>query len=61
MNCSTILISVCCECKKDYGVKDARGAKGGESHGLCAACFGAAMQRVERKRAERLGDARPSC
>jgi len=60
MNYSTILISVCCECKKAYGVKNAQGARGGESHGLCAACLGAALRRAERKRMERLADVRPS-
>lgn len=36
---STILISTCCKCGKHYGVKDARGAAGGESHGFCDKCF----------------------
>lgn len=49
--CSTILISTCCECKRHYGVKDAHGAEGAESHGICPVCFLAAVDKLHARKA----------
>jgi hypothetical protein len=48
---STILISTCCECKRHYGVKDAHGAEGAESHGICPDCLQVAMDRLHARQA----------
>ena len=48
---STILISTCCECKRHYGVKDAQGADGDESHGICPDCFQVAMDKLHARKA----------
>ena len=46
---STILISTCCECKRHYGVKDAQGADGGISHGLCKKCLEKALRKIRER------------
>jgi len=50
--CSNILISQCYYCWTYYGVKDARGAPGGISHGFCAACAKMILNKVRRREAD---------
>lgn len=42
---TNILITQCCYCLRFTGVKDAQGAPGGVSHGICMECW----ERVERE------------
>ena len=37
--CNNILTVQCCYCRVYFATKDAQGAPGGVSHGICPACF----------------------
>ena len=46
---SNILLVQCCYCLVFFQVKDARGAPGGVSHGICPKCYSELEKEWEKK------------